>query len=243
MSIRHARRALSVAGGAVAAVLACAVIAGGGLGDGEGITGDAGPMLLLASIAVLLCTAIARRLRFQPPSARSQRVSLWLGLAPAMADIEVSFALVAASYALVVVSGGGDSALYPLLYGVIAFAVTFQSRPGAWACVGAAILLELALFLRQPFGVDSVAPMLLHLGFIAGAATAHALFLRGMVARLRRRRQARLRRELEAQRRSARDYRLISAALGPDSRAKRSRSAEELMLASGGAQAVSASVY
>lgn len=203
---------------------------------------DAGPMLLLVSIAILLSTSIVRRVRFQPPSARSQRVSFWLAAAPALADIEVSFALVGASYALIAVTGGLDSSLYPLLYGVVAFAVTFQSRPGVWACLGAAFILELALFLPQPFGLSSVVPMLLHLGFLAGAASAHALFLRGLVARHRTRRIRQLRREVENHRQSARDYRLISAALGAESRAKRSRAHEESMLAAGGVQAISASV-
>ena len=240
---RQARRAWHVCGGAAAAAMACAVIAAGALGPSALVKPSLAPALLLAGITVLTCAAIARRMRFQPPSARSQRVSFWLSLAPAMADIEVAFALIGASYAVIAVSGALDSPLYPLLYGVIAFSVTFQSRPGAWACLGATLILELAFFLRQPFGMDSVVPMLLHLGFIAGAASAHALFLRGMVARHYWRGKRRLRREIEAQRRSARDYRLISAALGAESRPQRSRAEEEHMLAAGGIQTINASVY
>jgi diguanylate cyclase (GGDEF)-like protein len=243
MSLRHVKRALHVSGGALAGALACAVIAAGGLGESVFPSPELGPMMLLFSVTIILVTSVTRRLRFECPSARAQRVSFWLAAAPALVDIEMAFAMVGAAYAVIIVTGGLDSPMYPMLYGVIAFAVTFQSRPGAWLAVGAAALLELSLVLRQPVTMDTVVPALLHLLFLGGAATAHALFLRGLISRQRRQRQRRLERELEAQRDSARDYRLISAALGAESRAPRSRNDEEHMLAAGGVQAISASVF
>jgi two-component system, cell cycle response regulator len=243
MKARTVRRALHVGGGALAGALACAMIAAGGLRPSALAAPTPGPMLLLASVVVLVITAISRRMRFVPPSARSQRVSFWLGMAPALADMEVAFALVAACYAVITVTGELSSPLYPLLYGVVAFSVTLQSRAGAWATVGAALLLEIASFLRQPFGMGSAVPMLLHLGFLGGATAAHALFLRGLLGHMRRQRQRRLDREILAQRESARDYRLISAALGAESRAPRSRDEEEHILALGGVQTISASVF
>ncbi|GAB4559662.1 MAG: hypothetical protein Tsb0020_05670 [Haliangiales bacterium] len=243
MRIRTLRRALHVGGGAMVAAMACAVIAGGGLDAAALSRPGIAPMLLLASVAVLLVTTISRRMGFVPPSARSQRVSFWLGAAPALADIELAFAMVSACYAIITVTGGITSPVYPLLYGVIAFAVTFLSRPGAWATVGAALVLELACFLRLPFGMESAVPLLLNLFFIGGAASAHALFLRGLMMQQRRQRARRLEREVNAQRQAAREYRLIAAALGAESRAPRNRSEEEHMLALGGVQTIGASIF
>src|SRR6185436_12297338 len=74
----------------------------------------------------------------------------------------------------------------------------------------------------------------IHAAYVLGAAAAHVLLLRGLTARYRRRRAARLDEELVALRDSARDYRLIAAALGPGSRAPRPREEEERLLAVGG---------
>ncbi len=237
------RRVLHIAGGALVGALSCAVIAGGALGPGALAAPSVVSILLVASIAILVVTVISRRLRFISPSARSQRVSFWLRAAPTLADLEVAFALVAACFAVISLTGGLHSPVYPLLYGLVAFSVTFLARPGAWATLGAVLLLELALFLRMPFGMASAVPFLLHLMFIGGAASAHALFVRGVILHERRRRLRRLEEELRAQRQSARDYRLISAALGAESRAPRSRAEEEHILALGGVQAISASVF
>jgi len=43
---------------------------------------------------------------------------------------------------VIAVTGGLDSPAYPLLYGLIAFAMTVLARPGAVATLGAALLLE-----------------------------------------------------------------------------------------------------
>ncbi|ACY12960.1 sensor domain-containing diguanylate cyclase [Haliangium ochraceum] len=242
-NLRNLRRALHIGGGTLVGALACAMIAAGALDASALETPRIASMLLLACVAVLTVTAISRRMQFTPPSARSQRASFWLGAAPILADVEIAFALVSACYAIIAVTGSMDSPMYPLLYGVVAFAVSFLSRPGAWATVGAAVILELAFFLRMPFGMDAVAPLLLHGFFLAGASAAHALFWRGLIAAHQRRRARRLERELQAQRDSARDYRLIAAALGAESRAPRNRLQEEHMLALGGVQTISDSVF
>src|SRR5690606_27303080 len=57
-------------------------------------------------------------------------------------------------------------------------------------------------------------------------------------ARYRRRRGARLEEELTALKETARDYRLIAAALGPASRAPRPRDEEERLLAIGGVEMI-----
>ena len=243
MSVRHFKRALHVSGGALAGALACAVIAAGALSSSALSVPSVGSILLFASIVILVVTCVTRRLRFEAPSARAQRVSFWWAVAPVMADVEMAFVMVSASYAVIAVTGGLESPMYPVLYGVIAFSVTFQERPAAWITIGASAMLEMALAGHQPAGADTTVPMALHLTFIAGAALAHALFLRGQLAHMRRSHKRRIEHEVRSQRAAAREYRLISAALGAESRAPRTREAEEHMLAVGGLESISSSVY
>jgi diguanylate cyclase (GGDEF)-like protein len=237
---RSFRRAGKASIGALAGALACALIAAGAV-DGA-VLGEEGaglgPSLLVAAIAALVAATIARRLRFEAPSARAQRVSFWLAIAGDLADIEVSLALIAGSFTAIAFSGGNQSPLYPLIYAVIAFAATLLSRPGAIAAIGAAILIEVGLAWRAPSWREAAVPLATHVAFLIGAAVAHALMLRGLIQRHRRRRALRLDRESAASRESARDYRLIAAALGPASRAPRPRDDEERLLAAGGVQII-----
>jgi diguanylate cyclase (GGDEF)-like protein len=237
---RALSRAGRVSGGALAAAGACALVAAGGF-DGAAIRGPRpalAPSLAIVLVAAFVVAAIARRLAFEPPSARAQRVSFWLRAAAGLADVEAALALIAGTFAVLVVSGGAASPVYPLLYAVVAFAVTVLSRPGALAAVGAAIAVEVAVAARAG-GREALVAAAIHVALIAGAAAAHALLLRGLVARARRRRERRLLREIETQRAGARDYRLVAAALGPSSRADRPRDEEEHLLAVGGAQVIS----
>jgi two-component system, cell cycle response regulator len=240
---RSVRRALHVSAGAAAGALACAAVA---VGVVDGVATRAPGLaetLLCASLAVLLATAVARRVRFVPPSVRAQRVSFWLSAAPTLADVEVALVLVAATHAVIAATGGAASPAYPLIYAVVAFSVSFQTRAGAWVTVAAALAMEGALLARGAVSGAAITTAALHGVFILGAAAAHAVFLRGLLAAQRRQRRLRLDDEIAEQRRSARDYRLISAALGAQSRAPRSRADEEHMLSTGGVQTISASIY
>jgi len=231
---RGARRAAKVSLGALAGALACAVVALGGV-DGAAVLARAPsvPMTMIAvAVTVLVALAVIRRVQFAPPSARAQRVSLWLAAASDLADLELAFALVAGAHVVIAMTGGFGSPAYPLLYGIVAFAVTVLARPGALVTVAAALLLEGALFVRTGM-LDRVSAAV-HAACIVGAALAHALLLRGLVARYRQHRAARLDDELAALRDSARDYRLIAAPLGPGSRAARARVEEDRLLAIGG---------
>ncbi len=243
MRARALRRALHVSGGAVAAAFGCAVVAAGTLDSAAAETPSPLRVMLLAGVVVLVVAAVARRVRFESPSARAQRVSFWLARATALADIEIALAMLLGSYTLLAATGGASSAAYPLLYGVVAFSVTFHGRAGAWTTVVGALLLEGAVLLRGAYGGDGLLVASQHAGFIVGAAAAHALFLRGLVFRLRREHRRKLADDIRAQRESARDYRLIAAALGAESRVGRSRLQEEHMLAAGGVQNIAASVY
>src|SRR5438067_673096 len=132
---RGMRRALKVSLGAVAGAIACAVIAVGGV-DGASLFAkrlSLGMSIVAVAIMVLVVTAIIRRVQFVAPSARAQRVSFWLAAADDLADLELAFALVAACHLVIAVTGGLDSPAYPLLYGLVAFAMSVLARPGAIA--------------------------------------------------------------------------------------------------------------
>ncbi|MBS1122434.1 MAG: diguanylate cyclase [Deltaproteobacteria bacterium] len=233
---RALRRAGKVSVGAVAGAVACAVVAVGGV-DGAALLADK-PSLVMTMVAVgclvLVATAVIRRVQFVPPSARAQRISFWLAAATDLADLELALTLVGGAHVVIAMTGGLTSPAYPLLYGIVAFAMTVLARPGAVATIGAALLLEAALLVRTGVTDRAILGSAIHVACLAGAALAHALLLRGLTARYRRRRAARLDEELLALRDSARDYRLIAAALGPGSRAPRGRDEEERLLAIGG---------
>jgi two-component system, cell cycle response regulator len=239
-AMTRARRALRRAGkvsiGAVAGALACVVVAVGGV-DGAAVLGPHVPlpqaMVAVAALA-LAAVAVIRRVQFAPPSARAQRVSMWLAAAEDLADLELALALVAGAHVIIAVTGGQRSPAYPLLYALVAFSATVMARPGAIATLGAALFLEAALFARSGISEASAITFALHATFLAGAAASHAVLLRGLTARYRRRRAKRLDDELLALRDSAKDYRLIAAALGPGSRAPRTRDEEDRLLAIGG---------
>jgi hypothetical protein len=180
---RPLRRALRVTGGSWAGFLACLAVA-------MGVVDPAAPMsaarpaalaiILFASILLVLVTAVSRRIRFEEPSARAQRVSRWMRMASAFADLEVALALVAGMYALLAVTGGLQSEMYPLLYAVVAFSATFQRRSAAVATTIAVLLLEGSSLYR--FGASGLTDVLFHLAFVCGAALVHAVFLRGLIA-------------------------------------------------------------
>jgi diguanylate cyclase (GGDEF)-like protein len=231
---RSARRAAKVSVGVVAGALACVIVATGGV-DGAAVFGDHVSLpqaMAAAAVLGLVVTAVIRRVQFSPPSARAQRVSVWLAAATDLADLELALSLVAGLHVVIAVTGGLRSPAYPLLYGLVAFTVTVLARPGAFVTVGAALCLEAALLVRT--GLDHWPVAVVHGVFLAGAAAAHAMLLRGLTSRYRARRAKRLEDELTSLKDSARDYRLIAAALGPGSRAPRPRDEEERLLAIGG---------
>ena len=85
------RRAAKVSLGAVAGVIACGVVAVGGV-DGAALLAKHPSLamsIIAVAISVLTISAIIRRLQFVAPSARAQRVSMWLSAADDLADLEV----------------------------------------------------------------------------------------------------------------------------------------------------------
>ncbi len=233
---RAVRRAAKVSLGATAGAIACLAVSLGAV-DGASITSERVgmlPAMAVGAVTALALIAVIRRAQYAPPTARAQRVSMWLAAATDLADLELALALVAGAYTVIAVTGGLGSPAYPLVYGLVAFAATVLARPGAIGTLGAALVLEAALLVRAGVSEPHALAAGIHLAVIAGAAAAHAVMLRGLTARYRRRRARRLEDELAALATSARDYRLIASALGPASRAPRPRDEEERLLAIGG---------
>lgn len=220
--------------------LAAAVGVALGATSASGERGEFASAVFVTSVAALVVFAIVRRLSFEPPSARVQRISPVLRAAPALADCELSLSLAAGLYAAISLTGQDASPLYPLVYGFVAFAVSIQGRTGG-ACATIAVLgLELAQAYR---GETDVATWAFHVVAILGAAALHAVFLRGTMRLLRYRHASRIKAEILAQRQSARDFRLIASTLGAESRARRRREDEEMMLAAGSVEVIGASIY
>ncbi len=243
MNRRELKRALHICGGTLVAGGACVVVGLGGV-DGARLSPPSfASISVLAGMIALVGVLVARRVRFTEPPVRHQQVSFWISIAGPLTDVETALALVAGSYTLLSVSGGLDSPLYPLLYGVVAFSATFQSRPGAWTTVIAALALESMLTVRAGMTATNLTIFALHAALIAGAAAAHALFLGALVRRYRHDHDRRVDEEIRKQRDSARDYRLIATPLGADSRAPRSRAEQERMLSRGSVQTVSEFIY
>ena len=238
---RTIRRAARVGGGATAAALACCAVAGGApiIAGGRSHAAAA----LTAAVTAVVLGSVIRRFRYTPPSARAQRVSPWMAAAPVLIDVELALALVAGAAAAIAATGGLASPLYPLLYGVLAFGATMLGRTAVWAATVAALVLEAAAVARTGWAPGALVVAGTHAAFLAGAATAHALLLRGLVRRLRGDHEHRVADELRRRREEARDYRLIAAALGAESRGPRDRHDEEQALAAGSAEVVGASIY
>jgi diguanylate cyclase (GGDEF)-like protein len=232
-------RFADVAGGFLAAAIAALVV---GFGPVSNLGTPAKvPLLIFAGVLFLVVAAVARRLRYQEPSARAQRRSRLLAMSTDFADMELGIAMVAGCFALFAVSGGLESELYPLLYGVVAFSASFLTRRAVAATLLAAALLELLAFFRG--GSTATVELVIHGLCLLAAASLHAFFLRAVVSRYRRQHARRIADELTKQRESARDYRLISSSLGADSRAPRSREDEEMRLAVGAVESVRDSLF
>lgn len=219
---------------------ACASVGAGLLEQSSRLEVTQLALTTFVGIAAVVLVAVIRRLRFTAPSARAQRAQAIYRLAPMFADIELGLAMIAGCYAVVAVTGGSESLLYPLVYGAAAFAATFLGRSAAITLVLAALALEGAMVMR---GVSPWTSAAAHGGAVVLASLAHAVFLRGLVARKRQEHDDALAEEIRSQRESVRDYRLIAAALGAESRAPRSRQDEEEKLAVGSVEAIRQSLY
>jgi len=243
-AFRAVRRALRLSLGTLAALVFAAVVASGRLGgDLRGSTPRALELLAVAVLAVLLVARIAARLRFAEPPARLARAAWEARALPAFVELETGLTLVVATWGTLQLTGGLRSPLVPLTYALTAFVVTFSRKWIGALLALAVVALEAAIVWRLGRPAWAVRTLAAHGGFAAFFAVLHWLFVHGEVWRLRREHSARLLQEIRDMREEARDFRLISTALGHGSRPARSREDEETKLYQGAVETIHQSLF
>jgi len=160
----------------------------------------------------------------------------------AISDAEVGLLLLTTVYLLLAFSGGVVSSIYPLVYAVVSFLVTFHRLAVGLPLAGAAIGFEAVLSFGPTASPEAAAAFPGHVGFIAVFALLNVVFLHAEVARQRRERTRRLEGEVAAMREEARDFRLISTALSTESRV-RSRAEEQEKISQGSIQTIHQQLY
>jgi diguanylate cyclase (GGDEF)-like protein len=233
------RRVTRASTGLAMAALSALLVASGAFAEVRLARPRALDVVLVAVVLAVLVASLAARLRFTPPTARAQRSSRLLRWAGPLLDVQLGVVLVVACDALIEITGRQASPLEPLAYLIIAFAVTFLAAPAAAAALATAVGFELLFAARS----GRALPALWHLGFLALAAGAHAVFLRGLAFRQRHAHRARLAAEVQRLQDEAREFRLIACALGAESRPARPREEEERLLAGGAVETIHASMF
>ena len=154
-----------------------------------------------------------------------------------VSDIELGLLLLTAAYVFLAALGGVSSPVFPLVYALVSFLVTFHRLGVGIPLALAAIGLE-AIMAFGP-GADPAAAALFpgHAVFIAIFAVLNVAFLHAEVARQRREHRRRLETEVASMREEARDFRLISTALPSESRV-RTRAEEEEKLSQGSIETI-----
>jgi len=160
----------------------------------------------------------------------------------ALSDAELGLLLLTTVYLLLAFSGGVTSTIYPLVYAVVSFLVTFHRLSVGLPLAGAAIGLEAVLSFSPSALPEAAAAFPGHVAFIALFALLNVVFLHAEVARQRRERRKRLEGEVAAMREEAREFRLISTALSSESRV-RSRDEEQEKLSQGSIQTIHQQLY
>jgi two-component system, cell cycle response regulator len=182
-----------------------------------------------ALLTALLALKIAARVRTTERRRTPQR--------EAISDVELGLVLVTAIYVLLAMSGGVSSAVYPLVYAVVSFLVTFHRLAVGLPLAAAAIGFEAVLAFGPTVPPEHAALFASHTGFIGVFALLNVVFLHAEVARQRREHLRRVEDEVASMRQEARDFRLISTALSTDSRV-RTRAEEEQKLSQGSIQTI-----
>jgi two-component system, cell cycle response regulator len=232
------RRAATGLAGAALTVGGAALVAIGWFPDLRTRPAELGPVLVVAALAALVVGKLVARLRM--PSNAQREPSPSEESRNAKADVDLGCALLTACYALVQLSGGLRSPIYPLIYAVVAFVVTFHRTSVALPLVAITVGLEWLLFVAGGNGARDL--MVSHLAFIGFFALLHLLFLQAELLRQRREHRASIAREIRSLREEARDFRLISASLAADPRT-RSREADQERLAIGAVETIHEAIF
>jgi two-component system cell cycle response regulator len=160
----------------------------------------------------------------------------------AVSDAELGLLLLTTVYLLLAFWGGVTSPVYPLVYAVVSFLVTFHRLWVGLPLAAAAVGFEAVLSFGPTATPEGAAAFPGHVVFIAMFALLNVVFLHAEVARQRRERRKRLEGEVAAMREEARDFRLIATALSSESRV-RSRAEEQEKLSQGSIQTIHQQLY
>ncbi|HEY7955593.1 MAG TPA: sensor domain-containing diguanylate cyclase [Polyangia bacterium] len=226
---------------------AAVLVGRGWFPDLSGRSAEAAPVVVACLLGLLVIAKLVARLR--APAAAGSRPIGWQSGASrseewrtAKSDLELGAALVVAIYVTLAMSGGLRSPIYPLIFALTAFLITFHRLVVALPLVALTFGMELLLFhaeRRIPHARELYAS---HAAFIGFFALVHLVFLHGEVMRQRRESRLALGRELRAMREEARDFRLISSSLSADPKT-RSRAADEERLAIGAVETIHLSLF
>jgi two-component system, cell cycle response regulator len=188
--------------------------------------GEMLPLSIATMFGLTLLLAVSRELWPE----RGPGAGPLAGTSTAWGELELGLLLLTAVYFLIAATGGLRSFLYPLVYALVSFLmVVHRHRTSAVAWLVAAVALE-GLVGWRTIEQHGFALPAYHLTFIGFFAAGNLLVLSSLVHRLRRGHDQKVESTLERIRQEARDFRLISAALPPQSRV-RGRGEEELAMA------------
>jgi two-component system cell cycle response regulator len=155
----------------------------------------------------------------------------------ALSDAELALLLLTAVYVVLAISGGVASPVYPLVYAVVSFLVTFHRMAVGIPVAIAAIGFEAVLSFSPAVAPEAAASFPEHAGFIVIFALLNVVFLHAEVARQRREHRRGLEDEVASMREEAREFRLIATALSPD-KSVRSRAEEERKISQGSVETI-----
>ena len=154
-----------------------------------------------------------------------------------LSDIELGLLLLTATYVFLAALGGVGSPVFPLVYALVSFLVTFHRMEVGVPLALAAIVLEALMAFGPGAGPSASETFFGHAIFIVIFAGLNVAFLNAEVARQRREHRRRLETEVASMREEARDFRLIPGASPSDSRV-RSRAEEEEKLSQGSIETI-----
>ena len=242
----RARRVAVDLWGAATTVGAAALVGAGWFPDLRASSADLGPIVAACALGSLVVVKVAARLRALPASERELAALEKNAPRDLKTDLELGAALLVATYVTLELSGGLRSPIYPLVYALIAFIVTFHRRLVGVPLVVVALAMEALLYRAQIHGglpqPQARELALSHATFIGFFALTHFVFLQTEVLRQRREHKSLLKRAVRSLRDEARDFRLISSSLSADPTA-RSRESDEERLAIGAVQAIHDTIF
>jgi two-component system cell cycle response regulator len=237
------RRAGTDLAGAALTLVCGGLVAVGWFPDVRGRQADLVPIAVAALLGLLVLAKVAGRI-LSPSSRQSGTLTAQEEQRALFADLELGAALLVLTYVLIALTGGLRSPMYPLVYAMLAFVVTFHRRWVGLPMVACALVLETLSYRFGPFAASQKARelMLEHFGFMGFFALLHFVFLQAEVARQRREQRTAIAREIRHLRQEARDFRLISASLSADP-STRSREADEERLAIGAVETIHQALF